>query len=239
MNIFTSVASEESQFGPVKREKKRKHDIFTKKCSWPENDEKKLVIDESQKELTKNEETVSENDERCRWHVGDERYVVVKPFKGELKVHIRQYEKGDNGLFPTNRGIALNLEKWKKLEELYSEEIDQSVAQFRNATEEVDLMQHLGSNYYVSVKRPVARVDIRRWFLPPNASEIKPTRKGISLTFQQWNHVKGAMKLIKQLLTKELDEIVYCEYSNDHQNQMGFFTCANCNPNDYMNYLGY
>ncbi|KAJ8299912.1 hypothetical protein KUTeg_021431 [Tegillarca granosa] len=76
---------------------------------------------------------------------GDEQYVVVEPFKGELKVHIRQYEKGINGLFPTNRGIVLHLEKWKKLEELYSEKADQSVTRFHNAGEEVNFMQHLGT----------------------------------------------------------------------------------------------
>ncbi|KAJ8311293.1 hypothetical protein KUTeg_011154 [Tegillarca granosa] len=120
-----------------------------------------------------------EGDELCRLHLGDERYVVLKSFKGVMQVHIRQFEIGAKGPFPTSKGVALNLEKWKKLEEMHADDIDLSVNNFDKNDENVACKIHLGSNYYVSVKKPIARVDIRRWFLPLDSDVIVPTKKGI------------------------------------------------------------
>lgn len=166
--------------------------------------------------------TFKDNVEICRLHLGDERYVVVKPFAGKIQVHIRLYEVGFRGPYPTKKGVALNLEMWKKLEERYVEDIDEAVKLFANKEIEVETRIHIGSNFHVSVKKPFARVDVRRWFLSDDAKEIVPTRKGISLTFEQWDHVKNAMKLVRQLLSDELEKVTFCEESNDHQNQLGF-----------------
>ncbi|KAJ8297591.1 hypothetical protein KUTeg_024122 [Tegillarca granosa] len=92
---------------------------------------------------------------------------------------------------------------------------------------EVDTRIHLGSNFHVSVKRPFARVDVRRRFLPDDANEIVPTRRGISITFQQWSNT---------IFSDELDKVTFCEDSNDHQNPLGWLRCPNCNPNDFTAY---
>ncbi|KAJ8319640.1 hypothetical protein KUTeg_002820 [Tegillarca granosa] len=255
MSSSTPVCSipEISQFGPIKKESRKKirYEVLKKVKKNLQSDFDResvnnyepLVIDDTihDDKLTETcldtPKTFQDNVELCRLHLGDERYVVAVPFKGELKIHIRQYEVGNKGRYPTNRGVALNLEKWKKLEELYSSEVDTLINKFDREGETVDCKYHLGSNFYVSVKRLIARVDIRRWFLPQDAENIVPTRKGISLTFAQWNYVKSAMSLIRQLLRKELDETDFCENSGDHHNQMGYFSCANCNPNGYMDLL--
>src|SRR5258708_39644223 len=47
---------------------------------------------------------VVDNKELTRFNLGNRRYVVVCMFKGELKVHVREYSYGDR---PTLKGICL------------------------------------------------------------------------------------------------------------------------------------
>ncbi|MEW8546776.1 MAG: transcriptional coactivator p15/PC4 family protein [Candidatus Thiodiazotropha sp.] len=50
----------------------------------------------------------------CQIDIGNNCYVVGKTFKGQMLIHIRKYDRRDDGtLFPTKKGTALNLEKWK------------------------------------------------------------------------------------------------------------------------------
>ncbi|KAJ8311904.1 hypothetical protein KUTeg_010544 [Tegillarca granosa] len=256
MNDTTPLNAEQevSRFGPLRKEKKRKvlrlnifdpvkrnlqSDFNQLVETKNEDEENKLTIvdDEATENCLNPVGPLREGDELCRLHLGDERYVVLKSFKGVMQVHIRQFEIGAKGPFPTSKGVALNLEKWKKLEEMHADDIDLSVNNFDKNDENVACKIHLGSNYYVSVKKPIARVDIRRWFLPLDSDVIVPTKKGISLTFKQWSYLKNSMTVVRQLVSKELDETVYCEQTNDHLNQMGYFACSNCNPNGYMDYV--
>ena len=179
---------------------------------------------------------VNDNDELCQLDIGNDCYVVAKPFKGEILVHVRKYGKqNDGGLFPTKKGIALSLEKWKKLEEWKAQFIDEEILKYRN-NQEVDYMAHLGGNYYVTLKKGYPCVNIRRWFLPENQQEIVPTKTGIALSFDQWEKVKLAMILVRDLLKNQLDNITFCEFTDSHAGQLGALRCSNCNPNTYMDY---
>ena len=151
-----------------------------------------------------------------------------------MLIHIRHYDRRDDGtLFPTKKGIALNLEKWKKLQYCYLENIDSAVDQYRDS-KSVDFIIHLGGNYHVSLKSGFPLVNIRRWFVPGDQQELTPTKTGIALTFLQWEKLKSAMPLVEELLNGELGKVSFCEGS--HQNQEGALTCSNCNPNDFMNH---
>lgn len=179
---------------------------------------------------------VNDNEELCRLDIGNDCYVVAKPFKGEMLVHVRKYDKRDDGLlFPTKKGIALNLEKWAKLECWKSQDIDDEILKYRD-NQEVDYMAHLGGNYYVTLKKGYPCVNIRRWFLPENEQEICPTKTGIALSFDQWKKVKLAMVAVRDLLKNELENITFCEFTDSHAGQLGALRCSNCNPNTYMNY---
>lgn len=57
---------------------------------------------------------IKDNVELCKFGLGENRYVVAKQFMGKLQVLIREYANGHNGLYPTKKGIALDLEKFKK-----------------------------------------------------------------------------------------------------------------------------
>ncbi|KAJ8305228.1 hypothetical protein KUTeg_017220 [Tegillarca granosa] len=188
-----------------------------------------LVIDETKngnEQDVKTESDVQDNIELCRFDLGSDRYVVAKKFNGKTQIHIREYAHGNNGLYPTRKGIALDLYQWKQIDEMYCSEIAECI------DKKEDYKQHLGANVYVTMQKGFQCVNIRKWFLPPDETNIVPTRKGIALTFQQWNNLKGAVDLVGQILKDQLDEIEFC----DHQNQMGFFTCMKCNPNNFMNY---
>ncbi|KAJ8309891.1 hypothetical protein KUTeg_011756 [Tegillarca granosa] len=60
-----------------------------------------------------------------------------------MQVHIRQFELGVKGPFPTSKAVALNLEKWKKLEEIYVDDIGLIVTNF---DENVDCKINLETN---------------------------------------------------------------------------------------------
>ena len=41
-------------------------------------------------------------------------YVTVNTFKGETKIHVRKYTRGDSGqIHPTKNGITLNPAEWR------------------------------------------------------------------------------------------------------------------------------
>ena len=148
-------------------------------------------------------------------------------------MHIRKNDKrGDGTLFPTKKGIALDLEKWKKLC-CKVDFIDGILDEYRDS-KTVDYMSHLGRNYYVTVKSGFALVNMRCWFIPDGQEELMATKTGIAHTFQQWENLKDAMPVVEELLDGELNNVSFCEES--HQNQLGALTCSNCNPNDFMNH---
>ena len=170
----------------------------------------------------------------CQIDIGNDCYVVGNTFKGQMLIHVRKYDRRNDGtLFPTKKGIALNLEKWKKLQYCYLENIDSALEQYRDS-KPVDFLVQLGGNYHVSVKSGFPLVNIRRWFIPEGRQELPPAKTGIALTFLQWQKIKSARTLVEELLNGELNKVSFCEES--HQNQEGTLTCSNCNPNDFMNY---
>lgn len=172
----------------------------------------------------------------CQLDLGKGCFVVAKRFRGELLIHVRVYERRlDGSIFPTKRGIALGLQRWKKLEQCSVSDVDRCIREYREG-KDVKYMFHLGGNYHVSVKSGFPCVDIRSWFLPENSDNICATRKGISLTFEQFDKLKGAMVVVREFLGKELEDIIFCENSDDHQNQEGALRCRECHPNGYLIY---
>ena len=162
--------------------------------------------------------------------IGSGCYFVAKPYNGQLLVHIRKYEKNDEGrLYPTKKGIALNLEKWKKFSECVSEEIDRVIHTYRE-NQPVNFMFDLGDDYYVSVNSGHPLVNIRRWFVPQDQQELKPTRTGIALPFWQWEKLKMAMIVAKDMLTVEQTHLGFCQDIESHQNLLSALNCGTCNP---------
>lgn len=170
-------------------------------------------------------------------HLDRNWYLVISEFQGETKVHIRVYEQRheDGKLHPTRKGIALDLEKWKKLSELCSEEIDAAI-ESHEAEMPVSYKKHLGENFFVTVETGFSLINIRKWWLPPNEKDIVPTRRGAALTFDEWEALKAQIPQVDEKIGDQLRNVEYCENSESHKNQMGFLQCARCNPNEFTNF---
>jgi hypothetical protein len=114
------------------------------------------------------------------------------------------------------------------------DDVDEALEGVKKEGGKVCYKQHLGQNIYVTVEQGYPWVYIRKWWLPENATDITPTRKGISLPVKMWEEFKKTIPELKKVLKTELDNVRYCYL--DHDNQMAMLECRSCNPNDWMNY---
>ena len=114
-----------------------------------------------------------------------------------MLIHVRTYDRRDDGtLFLTRKGIALNLEKWKKLQYCYLENIDSAVDLYQDSNH-MDLFIYLGGNYHFSVKRGCPLVNIRLWFVLEGQETLTSKKAGIALRFLQWEKLKLAMLFVE------------------------------------------
>lgn len=154
----------------------------------PKRIRKRLFIDldrtEDQAPIAKRPKMVKEQTEKTpimKESIGRNMFLMVSKFYGDTKVHLRVYEEKEDGSdYPTRKGIALDLEKWKKIT-YYKDEEDSAIDHY-DAEMQVAYKQHLGENYYDDY--PV--VNIRKWWMPPGNGEIVPTKKGAAITFDPW-----------------------------------------------------
>ena len=87
---------------------------------------------------------------------------------------------------------------------------------------------HIGGNTFITAKNGFP-VDIRQFWIPPNETELHPTRKGLVLTLPEWEDLVACMPTINNI--PEVQNVNPCYLGNDHQNQMGMLTCLECSPN--------
>jgi len=105
--------------------------------------------------------------------------------------------------------------------------------------EGIKLWQHIGGGHYVSVTSGYQCVDFRKWFQPYGSKdgEIKPTKKGVALRFDEWADL---CTLVTTINTKypSLDSALPCYYDDDHMNQVGWLNCTECHPfNDNLSQM--
>jgi hypothetical protein len=190
----------------------------------------------SKRLYTENTKKTSNREPLIKSELGDSYYLIAQDFNGSMLIHLRYYKRRDDKEFPTKLGIALDLEKWKKIVDCNIEEIDENVEKMQSG-QEVFWKKHLGENVYISMDSGYPCVNIRKWSMPEGEHEIRATRKGCALNFSQWQKLKDCVTVVQNKLGKELEDVQFCELSDDHQNQMGFYTCKRCNPNEWMNYV--
>ena len=162
------------------------------------------------------------NMSRCRFSLGNDRFIEVTEWKGELRVDLREW-KDDK---PTKKGISLTLMRWKNWVD-YLEYADQA------RTEKQNYKSHLGGNVYCTITEGITCMDIRQYWKPQE--EVIPTKKGLYLRPLEYIAVKELLTEIGMVLP-ELDGVVPCYMQSDHMNQLGALRCSECNPNDYQNW---
>ena len=159
---------------------------------------------------------------RCRFCLGNGRYVEVKEWKGELRVDLREWENDR----PTKKGISLTLMHWKNL-------VDQIEYVDEALREKKSYGSHLGGNVYCNIADKSVCVDIRQYWKPQE--EVVPTRKGLCLRPDEYKRLKELLPEIGNTLP-ELNALVPCFLQSDHANQVGALQCKECNPNDFNNW---
>ena len=162
------------------------------------------------------------NMSRCRFSLGNDRFIEVTEWKGELRVDLREW-KDDK---PTKKGISLTLMRWKNWVD-YLEYADQA------RTEKQNYKSHLGGNVYCTITEGSTCMDIRQYWKPQE--EVIPTKKGLYLRPLEYIAAKELLTEIGRVLP-ELDGVVPCYMQSDHMNQLGTLRCSECNPIDYQNW---
>ena len=170
---------------------------------------------------------------RCQLSIGGQWYVVGQKFQGELYMHIREYTDNRKKLIPTKKGICLTLPQWKELQ-LSLSRIAEDVHKVKQSAE-IKTTWHLGNNWIVTVDSRYPGLDIRKFWLPPAAGDIHPTKKGIHLTFEEFEKLKLVFDVLP-MFVPEVEDVMPCYMQDDHNNQMGALRCKECNPNDFHNW---
>lgn len=166
--------------------------------------------------------TINMSHFRCRYQLGNERFVEVTEWKGEMRVDLREW----NDDKPTKKGISLTLMRWKNWVD-HLEFVDQALA------DKTNFKRHLGGNVYCTVTEGSGCVNIRQFWKPQE--EVVPTKKGLCLRPVEYSALKKLVPEIGKALP-ELDSVVPCFMQSDHMNQMGAFQCSECYPNIYSDW---
>ncbi|CAG2246471.1 unnamed protein product [Mytilus edulis] len=131
--------------------------------------------------------------------IGGDIFVVVNEWDDKVLIHIRKYEKNSADTYvPTKKGIALRLNQWQLLE-MYVNEIDAAIGQMiDDVTGVPEMTFHLGKGVYVSVNKTYPTVDVRQRWKIPDSNKIVSTKKGISLTYDKWEALKGTFPDVRE-----------------------------------------
>jgi hypothetical protein len=160
--------------------------------------------------------------------LSDQVIVTATTFRKDedVCIHIRNYDRGPKGLYPTKYGVKLTLGQWKLLERNMCI-IDETLADIKEGTD-TSLSIHLGSNVYVKVNTEYDGVNIRHWWWCKDSESVKPTRKGVYLLPKQWDILTKCFNDIEQAIP-ELKQVELC--CDHHYNEDCTLKCTFCNPN--------
>ena len=114
-----------------------------------------------------------------KFHLGADRYVSGSVFQGREYVHIRCYVKNNQEHYPSPKGIAFPLMRFRVLCDSRN---------LINPTE--DDVFHIGGNVYVTINTQYRTVDIRQFFMLDGKLQATKNR----------NHIEnGRMEHTKKL----------------------------------------
>jgi len=158
-----------------------------------------------------------------RFALGNGRFAVVCVFKGETKVHVREYA---DEKYPTKKGISLSPIRWAALlgTAFTLDEILSNRSDLRD-----DYRAHLGGFVYVKASKEYGTIDIPQYFIPDGQHSEIPTKKGVTLRNFEWFELKKHVDDINRL-SEDLINAKPCAENLDHANLEGYLACLECNP---------
>ena len=154
---------------------------------------------------------------RCTLSLGNDRYVQVTEWKGELRVDLREWIDDK----PTKKGISLTLMRWKNWDN-YVEHVDRALEDKKAYS------CHVGGNVYCTIDEGSKCVDLRQYWKPEET--VVPTKKGLCLRPREYDVLKQLIPEIINTLP-ELNAVIPCYLQSDHMNQEGALQCTECTPN--------
>jgi len=146
---------------------------------------------------------------------------------GSDLIEIHEWIHGLSGVRPLTR-FVLRLDQFKTLCR-EADDLHEEFMNLRNNNITDGLTVHLGSNIFASIKPPYHVVHIRQWSFNHDTKKFNNTSKGVALKYDEWKCLYLKLKIMYDALN--LDNFHLC--SDNHFNQLDFFTCSVCNPNDF------
>ncbi len=166
---------------------------------------------------------------RASYNLGRHTYVEVRDYENYTKfVFVESAYRGLNTTTPTIKEFCLNLQRWNQL--VWNLEEIKLAVDDQVEGKEIRFTQHLGGNHYVRVNSGFEVVDLRRFWLPDGQSEIRATRNGIALKFDEFRKLTSFLPHIEKVVP-ELTDVQPCYMEPDHANLLGALYCSECNPN--------
>ena len=153
-------------------------------------------------------------------HLGQDLNLFDSLFNEQTYVHVRKLLRET---IPTKDGISLTLQWCSEL--IMSLPLLDDVVSTMQQNQVTFYRRNLGGNWQVTIQSGFNRVDIRKFWFPVGAKELQATRKGVSLTFDQFRELKNGLKSITSYVP-ELNNIVACYSDPNHDVP----NCLECTP---------
>jgi hypothetical protein len=134
--------------------------------------------------------------------LGNERYMFLQERDDQTFIHVRQFRKYGEKLYPTSDGIRLRLSQIVNLLPIL-DEINDNVKGLRNSTLE-NFKYGIGDGVYVTGDKKYPAVRIWYFYRKEDGTDIS-TRFGIALSFDEWEaFVSFASELKKRVQTNTM-----------------------------------
>ena len=173
-------------------------------------------------------------------HIGNARYLLYGESDGVVVLRIQEceYVPASGGEKHQAKMVRLTVQQWMDL----MSEVDL----INGAIEEFDDVKiPIGCNTFVRVQSQRRRVDIREFFLPEGACRdmqiapdqfeniVVPTRRGISLTYEEWHNLVGHAAALITAGSEKLKTARKGSCLSHHGGERGWLTCCHCNCNGF------
>jgi hypothetical protein len=103
--------------------------------------------------------------------------------------------------------------------------------------EKRDYATHLGRNVNATVKASGICVDIRQYWLPPNQTEVVPTKKRITLRPSEYAKLKDVVSVIGDFQSSIITNVIHNVFTSSH-NDLGCIHYMIRNPTDSCGRIG-
>lgn len=122
--------------------------------------------------------------------LGGSIHCSVSTFGGTKGVDIRRMWQDGGELKPTAKGVRLNEDEWKALRENAEKITAASKTKAETKVELADLC-------IVTINSQGGdRIDMRKYYLDKSDGEKKPTKKGVSISLEQWTKLRQSFQSI-------------------------------------------